>query len=317
MASLTPAFSAQVMDMATGKVYFWDSTTDEVAWEPPAGTQPRSKQETADTFAAHISAISTAPTSKTSAAEAAATETAATAALSAAAPAAVDSRLEGADAAAAKSASSESSVEHMDDTAPAEAQEQASSDQEDGELAATHDRATSTAEVAVAKFQAARPLSATSKLTDAAGHPVAAAGATGRHPDAIAVPSSDVAALGRSIAEQAQAALHTLCHDVPQLVRLAVEAEIRLQDWQMFAAKQQSAADKALPDEALTWKDFEDHVQWRWRSIEASMPDALTQAQQLRVRLSCTWLEYLTCVATVCVSLLTKGCRLLFACYRF
>ena len=316
MASLTPAFSAQVMDMATGKVYFWDSTTDEVAWEPPAGTQPRSKQETADTFAAHISATSTAPTSETPAAEATATETAATAAPSAAAPAAIDS-LEGADAAAAKSASSESSVEHMDDTSPAEAHQQAISDQEDGELAATHDRATSTAEVAVATSQAARPLSATSNLTDAAGHPVAAAEATGRHPDAIAVPSSHVAALGRSIAEQAQAALHTLCHDMPQLVRLAVEAEIRVQDWQMFAAKQQSAADKALPDEALSWKDFEDHVQWRWRSVEASMPDALAQAQQLRVRLSCTWLEYLTCVATVCVSLLTKGCRLLFACYRF
>ena len=273
--------------MATRKVNFWDSTSHEEAWEPPAGTQPRSKQETADTFAAHLSVTGTTTSSTTPAGELMTTETAAAAAPSRAAPAAADSHLERADAASAKSASSESSVENVDDTAPTNAHQEVSSDQEDGELAATHDRGPSAAEVAVGKPEAAPPLSATTKLAAAAEHPTAAAEATAGHAGAMVVPSSDVAALGRSIAERALAALHTLCHDVPQLVRLAVEAEIRLQDWQMFAAKQQGAVDKASPDEALTWRDFQDHVHWRWRSIEASMPDALAQAQQLRVCLSC------------------------------
>ena len=42
----------QVMDMASGKVYFWNSATDEVAWEPPEGSVPRSKQDTDAVFAA-------------------------------------------------------------------------------------------------------------------------------------------------------------------------------------------------------------------------------------------------------------------------
>ena len=32
----------EVMDMASGKVYFWDSTTNGVAWDPPDGSHPRS-----------------------------------------------------------------------------------------------------------------------------------------------------------------------------------------------------------------------------------------------------------------------------------
>lgn len=33
---------SEVMDMASGQVYFWNSSTNEVAWEPPEGSMPRS-----------------------------------------------------------------------------------------------------------------------------------------------------------------------------------------------------------------------------------------------------------------------------------
>ena len=42
----------QVMDMGSGQVYFWDSNSDEVAWDPPEGAKPRSEQANQATFAA-------------------------------------------------------------------------------------------------------------------------------------------------------------------------------------------------------------------------------------------------------------------------
>ena len=37
--------------MASSAVYFWNESTDEVAWAPPAGAQPRSKRDTDALFA--------------------------------------------------------------------------------------------------------------------------------------------------------------------------------------------------------------------------------------------------------------------------
>lgn len=31
----------EVMDMGSGQVYFWDSATNSVAWDPPDGSAPR------------------------------------------------------------------------------------------------------------------------------------------------------------------------------------------------------------------------------------------------------------------------------------
>ncbi len=42
----------EVMDMGSGKVYFWNEDTDDVAWDPPEGSVPRSKQQNDATFAA-------------------------------------------------------------------------------------------------------------------------------------------------------------------------------------------------------------------------------------------------------------------------
>lgn len=32
---------SEVMDMVSSQVYFWNSSTNEVAWEPPEGSNPR------------------------------------------------------------------------------------------------------------------------------------------------------------------------------------------------------------------------------------------------------------------------------------
>ena len=267
------------MDMATGKVYFWDSITDEVAWEPPTDTQPRSKQETADTFAAHISATSGAPGTSQPAAP---TSAASGVPASSAATAAADKDSQMSDAApAGASVSSESSAEELADTSTAEFGEQIDPNHEEGEVNETSDRP-----AIATQATAARLAPASNDLAATALHHIASTDTPTLQVGSPLLPSADVAALGQHIAAQVQAALHRLCQGVPQLVRLAVEADIRLQDWQMFAAKQQAAVDKAQPSEALSWQDFQDHVQWRWRSIEAAMPEAVAQAEELRVSFS-------------------------------
>lgn len=41
----------EVMDMASGKVYFWNGSSNEVAWQPPADSAPRSSHDTAAIYA--------------------------------------------------------------------------------------------------------------------------------------------------------------------------------------------------------------------------------------------------------------------------
>ena len=242
------------MDMSSGQVYFWEHDTDEVAWEPPPGGKPRSKQANAVTFATHISPadppISLA-TPDMPGADAAAVPAHANGDVEV--PAETDSRQMGqTDGPYASNmherqqgSASEGSSEHAD--------QRSSEEKEDGQLAE------------VESAQAAAPAAASSEPLDA--------------------PDAQVGVSGQQTCDELRQATHRLCCNVPQLVRLAVEAEIRLQDWRMFSSKQQRAVDESLPQEALSWLDFQDHMQWRWQSIQAVLPGALAEAEQLHQRM--------------------------------
>lgn len=229
----------EVMDMASGKVYFWEQDTDEVAWEPPPGGKPRSKQDNAVTFAAHSF---TADTLRSDAAPDAAPETAAA---------------------------------HLDANGDAEAQavdnahhrqqastSQGSSDQTDRPSAGEEDEDGQLEEVASAQPSVSASMAGT-----------------------VQVPDAHIGVSGQQTCDQLRQATHRLCRNVPRLVRLAVEAEIRMQDWQMFSSKQQRAVDQSLPHAALSWTDFQDHMQWRWQSIQAAVPGALSEAEKLQRRM--------------------------------
>ena len=232
------------MDMGSGQVYFWEHDTDEVAWEPPPGGKPRSKQANAVTFAAHSSPadppISLA-TPDMPGADAAAVPAHSNGDVEVHAES--DSRqmgqTDGPDAA------SEGSSEHAD--------QRSSEEKEDGQLAE------------VGSAQASAPAAALSEILDA--------------------PDTQVGVSGQQTCDELRQATHRLCCNVPQLVRLAIEAEIRLQDWRMFSSKQQRAVDQSLPQRALSWTDFQDHMQWRWQSIQAALPGALVEAEQLHQRM--------------------------------
>lgn len=242
------------MDMASGQVYFWEHDTDEVAWEPPPSSVPRSKQANAATFAARSSPadppISLA-TPDMPEADAAAVPAHANGDVEVHAES--DSRemgrTDGPDAdnmhERQQGSASEGSSEHAD--------QRSSKEKEDGQLAE------------VGSAQASEPAAASSEQ--------------------LAAPDAQVGVSGQQTCDELRQATHRLCCNVPQLVRLAVEAEMRLQDWRMFSSKQQRAVDQSLPQGALSWTDFQDHVQWRWQSIQAALPGALAEAEQLHQRM--------------------------------
>ena len=244
--------------MASGKVYFWDSATDEVAWEAPPGTQPRSKHDNAATFAAHVSPADT-PTAGTTGA-AGTTGVALGSADHADGPYATGSsgvQVPGAaDTAAAAAATDDKQVASTSGGPPAQTgPPSGEEDGEDGQLA---------------EVRSASPSSAAEQPPQ---------------PTKVPPPDPKLGFLGQQVVDQIRQSTHRLCRNIPQLVRLAVEAEVRLQDWQMFSTKQQQAVDLSQAQAAVSWTDVQDHLHWRWQSITAALPAAQEEARQLHTRM--------------------------------
>ena len=244
----------QVMDMASGQVYFWEHDTDEVAWQPPPGGKPRSKQANAVTFAAHSSSADppiSFGTPDMPAADAAAVPAHANGDVEV--PAESDSRQMGQTDGPYAGNMHESQQGSASEGSSSHADQRSSEEKEDGQLAE------------VGSAQASEPAAASSELLHA--------------------PDAQIGVSGQQTCDELRQATHRLCCNVPQLVRLAIEAEIRLQDWRMFSSKQQRAVDQSLPQGALSWTDFQDHMQWRWQSIQAALPGAVVEAEHLHQRM--------------------------------
>ena len=240
--------------MASGNVYFWEHDTDEVAWEPPPGGKPRSKQANAVTFAAHSSPADppiSLDTPDMPRADAAAVPAHANGNVEV--PAESDSRQMGQSDSSYAGNMHEGQQASASEGSSGHADQRSSEEKEDGQLAE------------VGSAQASAPAAASSKLLDA--------------------PDAQLGVSGQQTCDALRQATHRLCCNVPQLVRLAVEAEIRLQDWHMFSSKQQRAVDESLPQGALSWTDFQDHMQWRWQSMQAAFPGAVAEAEQLHQRM--------------------------------
>lgn len=244
------------MDMASGKVYFWDSATDEVAWEAPPGAQPRSKHDNAATFAAHVS-----PAATLTADMAGIADTAGVASGAADGPSATTGSGGAQDSGAANTAAAVAAADDKQgvtasDESPANTGPSSEGeDHEDGQLAEV----------------------------GSAGSPPAA-----EEPPQLPTPpppDPQLGELGQQVVDQLRQSTHRLCRNIPQLVRLAVEAELRLQDWHMFSTKQQQAAEASQAQTAVSWTDVQDHLRWRWQSIIAALPTAVEEAQQLHTRM--------------------------------
>ena len=78
---------------------------------------------------------------------------------------------------------------------------------------------------------------------------------------------------------QSWAAAEQLCGPAPLLVRLAVEAEVRLRDWQALAAVQRLAAETGDAAGALSWESYQRGVRAELQLLQGALPGALQEAQ--------------------------------------
>ena len=218
----------EVMDMDSGKVYFWNEETDDVAWDPPEGSVPRSKQQNDATFAAaHAAAPEAKPVSRT----------------------ALDSR----PAAEAAECSADAAV-----ATPRSPQE----------------------ESMAAQYQGSRPAGGLDRQPDelpAQDDPEE--GEIDKRTAAVERPAEEVGTTGEELLTSAWEAAERICGPVPLLVRLAVEVEVRLRDWRTFSEAQRRAADSGERGRALSWASYQRSVQENWRTLQAALPMALTEAE--------------------------------------
>ncbi len=61
--------------------------------------------------------------------------------------------------------------------------------------------------------------------------------------------------------------------ELPLLVRLAVEAEVRAADWRALAAQQAAAAAAGQPGEAVCWPSLERHTVSRVKQLLEALPE--------------------------------------------
>ena len=229
----------EVMDMGSGRVYFWCEDNDEVAWDPPEGSVPRSKQQNDATFAAaHADteedaghAGSRGVESSVAVQESATRTTDAVLATTALAQPFTGGKVaqdQTPEVQGGASALPEDPGQVLDQPATL-------SDQEEGEikaLAAEIDR-----------------------------------------------PSDEVEKSGKELLESAWEAAERICGPVPLLVRLAVEVEVRLRDWRAFSEAQQRAADAGDHAGALSWASYQRSVQESWQTLKTALPMALQEAE--------------------------------------
>ncbi|GLI62519.1 hypothetical protein VaNZ11_005176 [Volvox africanus] len=82
---------------------------------------------------------------------------------------------------------------------------------------------------------------------------------------------------------EAAAAAKCFLQDLPPLVRLAVEAQVRAADWRELSAQQAAAAVTGQPADAVCWPTLERHIVSRVKELLEALPAANAETQRLRL----------------------------------
>ncbi len=78
---------------------------------------------------------------------------------------------------------------------------------------------------------------------------------------------------------QAWGAAERLCGPTPLLVRLAVEAEVRLRDWRALMAVQHASAEAGDAKALLSWEVYQGSARASLELLQGALPGALQEAQ--------------------------------------
>ncbi|BDA46282.1 hypothetical protein COCOBI_08-3740 [Coccomyxa sp. Obi] len=230
----------EVMDMGSGRVYFWCEDTDEVAWDPPEGSVPRSKQQNDATFAAAHAV----PGTEMGSVELCGMES---------------------------SVGVQETAAHITDAVLATA----AVEEPPVEGKAVQDQTQEVPQGGVS----ASPEDPGQKLNQPSTASDQEEGEIGVRAAAIDRPSDEVEKAGKELLESAWEAAERICGPVPLLVRLAVEVEVRLREWRAFSEAQQRAAEAGDGTGALSWASYQRSVQESWSTLKAALPMALQEAE--------------------------------------
>lgn len=93
-------------------------------------------------------------------------------------------------------------------------------------------------------------------------------------------PQSQVGHALYELSTELYAAAASFMSQLPPLVQLAVEAQVRVADWRLLAARQAEAVTQNLTSSAHTWEQYERHVCASINSLREAFPAAVQGARE-------------------------------------
>lgn len=85
----------------------------------------------------------------------------------------------------------------------------------------------------------------------------------------IPLPSEDIGATSAALVHMVWGAMEKISGgSIPTIVRLAVEAEVRWRDWQVFSGIQSAAAASRDPNEAFSWLKYESYIRDNMEALQ-------------------------------------------------
>ncbi|GAB4822424.1 hypothetical protein N2152v2_009470 [Parachlorella kessleri] len=102
----------------------------------------------------------------------------------------------------------------------------------------------------------------------------------------LALPSADVAVEAGAVAQRCTEAAGSWLDTVPQVVRLAVEAQSLFTLLSLFSQQQAAAAQARSPTAAFCWPGFEETIRRALAALESQLPAAVDAARQVQSSLA-------------------------------
>lgn len=281
---------SKVLDTGGGGIYYWNLATGNVEWEVPEGLDPDQLLPPEGSAAAEGRGDDQGPTHG-AALEGGLTEAGATAAASEVTAREAPAEASGSGDGVERQSGGAATLTEGQGTAQAEDGNVREEELEEGQLppepeALVQDQQQPGAQ-ADGNDQQHGPAEA--RAADDVGAPSSSGGADdGALPSAATLaalrkqlltpPQDHVTAVLESLAADAAEAARCFMASLPRAVRLAVEAQVRHDDWVELSSAQRKAVQQGRPEQALCWEVYELHVSTKAMAALSALPAARKEA---------------------------------------